>query len=315
MSDAEVLSQILLQLYQAARSSSVEDFQRHSMELLGRVIPFDNGWWGRATFDGAAHRVHCSYLYRLPKDVPDLLNVSDPNNLVALRTTQMPDQAHCFGPLDWAQQASTAALASHMGIQQALCIAHPSESQSLVSFFSIARHEADPVFNAREQHFLEQLMPHLAAALDLCCITQMGQLHKGDEVHLLTTDADGWLHATEIGVRALLLSEWPHWTSPRLPGPLTDAISKGQSIFSGRHLQADIRWSGEHAQVALRRRGPRDLLTRQEYAVADTFASGQSYKEVAQKMNLAPSTVRHHLRSAYLKLGVSDKAALAHCLK
>ena len=314
--DLQALGQVLLRLYEAARMSTVETFQRSCLELLSDLIPSDCGWWGRASFDGSVHRVHCSYLYHLPEDVPELLNFNDPNNLVAHRVTSMPDRAHSFGPSDWARQPSTAELAEHMGIEQAICIAHPSGVQGLVSFLSVGRSATEPAFGAEDRHLLEWLMPHFAAALDLCCVTQMGQLHKGDGVSLLTTDIDGWIHVSEAGVDALLCQEWPQWmSSPQLPVPMTQAIAARKTRYVGRKIRADIRWSGGHALVALRRSEPRDLLTRQECAVAEAFASGMSYKTVAKALNLAPPTVRHHLRSAYLKLGVSDKAALARQLQ
>jgi hypothetical protein len=51
------------------------------------------------------------------------LNLNDPQNLVARRTTALPGVVHAFGPDDWVQRTSTARLAAHMGIVQALCIA------------------------------------------------------------------------------------------------------------------------------------------------------------------------------------------------
>lgn len=98
---------------------------------------------------------------------------------------------------------------------------------------------------------------------------------------------------------------------PRLPVPLLMAVQRRQARFFGRRLRADIRWSGPHAIVALCRLEPRDLLTEQECAAAEAFASSLSYKQVAEKLKIAPPTMRHHLRAAYLKLGVSDKGALA----
>jgi DNA-binding NarL/FixJ family response regulator len=67
--------------------------------------------------------------------------------------------------------------------------------------------------------------------------------------------------------------------------------------------------------VSVSRRLLSEELSPQERAVATAFAAGNSYKEVAREMNLAPTTVRHHLRSAYAKLGISDKGALAQALR
>lgn len=305
------ISHTLLQLYGLAQHCTVDTFQCRVIALLGALFDFDCAWWARGSTDGVLHRVHCSYLHELPDDVPEMLNLNDPGNLVARRTTQAPNRAIWFGPQHWLEQRSTAALAAHMGIAQAVCIASPSGHQGRVGFLSLARRSESPAFGERDLQGLELLMPHLVAALDLCCVTQMGRQHKGDGVRLVTTDSEGWLNVSEPQLEELLCQEWPQWTPPRLPTPLLQALQRRQSRFLGRRLRADIRWSGPHALVALCRLEPRDLLTAQERAAALAFASGLSYKQVAEKLNIAPSTVRHHLRSVYLKLGVSDKGALA----
>lgn len=217
--DAASTSGLLLRLYEAARTCEVPDFQRTALELISTPLPLDCGWWGRATVEGKAHRVHASYLHRLPADVPERLNLDSPDNLVAQRSTEAPDRAHCFGTQDWAAHPGTAALAAHMGIHQALCIAHVDRESGLASFVSVARHAATPVFAAHEQRLLELLMPHLAAALDLCCVTNMARLRDGGNRVLLTADALGCVHVAEAGVRALLRRAWPDWTGPRLPPP------------------------------------------------------------------------------------------------
>jgi hypothetical protein len=60
-----------------------------------------------------------------------------------------------------------------MGIAQAVCIASPSGHQGRVGFLSLARRNESPAFGERDLQGLEPLMPHLVAALDLCCVTQI----------------------------------------------------------------------------------------------------------------------------------------------
>lgn len=312
--DLQRYNALLLRLYEAARTFSVEIFQHRAMELVGELLPFDGGWWGRATAEGRAHKVHCSYLHGLPQDLPQLLNATDPENLVARRTREAPDRSHWFGPEDWSTQSSTAALAVHMGISQALCITQVDGQTGLASFVSLTRRDATPMFSEHERSLLELLAPHMAAALDLCCATYMSRLHRGDNTAILTTDSQGWLHVAEPAVALLLRSEWPDWNGPRLPAALTKQIAERSPLFVGQQLRVDIAWTGEHVLVTLRPRNARDILTSKEYAVAEAYSHGHSYKEVAQMLELAPATVRHHLSATYLKLGVSDKAALARML-
>jgi len=55
-------------------------------------------------------------------------------------------------------------------------------------------------------------------------------------------------------------------------------------------------------------------LSRREREVAAAYAEGESHKEIASRLFLAPSTVRTHLGSVYRKLGVSSKIELRRLL-
>jgi DNA-binding CsgD family transcriptional regulator len=56
------------------------------------------------------------------------------------------------------------------------------------------------------------------------------------------------------------------------------------------------------------------LLTAREREVAEQFARGLSYKEVALVLHIAPATVRNHLARIYDKLGLETKSALVRLL-
>jgi DNA-binding CsgD family transcriptional regulator len=247
----------------------------------------------------------------LPEDIHERLNLTDPANVVAQRVVTDPGTTHYFSHADLTSQPSTAALTDYMGISQSLCIADLDPAAGISNFISLARRKARPRFSSADMSLLEWLAPHLSAALDMSLADQLTALRNPERTVLLATDAMGSLRVAEPGSLEMLRSEWPGWTGPLLPAPLVVRIAARQSEFLGRHLHAGIRWAGDHVFVTLRRREPRDLLTKQERAVASAFAAGQSYREVAEGLGLAPATVRHHLRSAYVKLGVSDKAAFA----
>jgi DNA-binding CsgD family transcriptional regulator len=62
-------------------------------------------------------------------------------------------------------------------------------------------------------------------------------------------------------------------------------------------------------------RTPRDTalapLSPREAEVARLFGRGLSYKAVARALDASPATVRHHLRQAYAKLGITSKVEMA----
>lgn len=308
---AAELSSLILQIYAASRGGDAVVFQRRAIDALKRHVAFDCAWWGRASLSGAEHSVHCSFAHELPEDIHQRLNLTDRANVVARRVVKEPGRTHYFSRADLYSQPSTAALTDYMGISQSLCIADLDPAAGISNFISLARRKTKPRFSKADMALLELLAPHLSAALDMSLADQLTALRNPERSVLLATDAMGSLRVAEPGSLDMLRTEWPGWTGPLLPAPLVARIAARQPDFLGRHVHAGIRWTGDHVFVTMRRREPRDLLTKQERAVAGAFAAGQSYREVAEGLGLAPATVRHHLRSAYVKLGVSDKAAFA----
>ena len=55
---------------------------------------------------------------------------------------------------------------------------------------------------------------------------------------------------------------------------------------------------------------PAEPLSGRERQIACAFAEGESSPQIAQRLNLAPTTVRTHLANIYRKLGVSSKTEL-----
>jgi TolB-like protein/Flp pilus assembly protein TadD len=54
----------------------------------------------------------------------------------------------------------------------------------------------------------------------------------------------------------------------------------------------------------------REGLSAREREIADAYSAGESYSQIAERLCIAPSTVRTHLNTVYRKLGVSSKLAL-----
>jgi DNA-binding CsgD family transcriptional regulator len=44
--------------------------------------------------------------------------------------------------------------------------------------------------------------------------------------------------------------------------------------------------------------------------VARAFSLGETYREIAERLGIAPNTVRRHLANIYDKLGISSKVEL-----
>ena len=56
------------------------------------------------------------------------------------------------------------------------------------------------------------------------------------------------------------------------------------------------------------------MLTMREFAVAEHYAAGLSYKEIARELGISPATIRNHIAAIYRKLEINNKAQLIHRL-
>lgn len=310
----EKFSDLIRHLYEATHTQSVEAFQRQVINNLATALNFDSAWWGRATVSDEQHRVHYSYLHNLPEDVPLRLNLTDPTNLVAQKTFAYPGVVHAFSNEDWSAQESTLRLARHMNIEHALCVSQVDASAGFSSFLSLGRAPGKRPFHLDEQELLGLIMPHMALALNQCCIAEIASKRNSKESASILADSDGWIRAAESGALALLQSEWGGWSGSQLPVPLLRNLKSRNPSYSGKHVSAVIKWVDQDALIQLRRAESIDLLSPREKSVAHLYAVGGSYLEVARELGLAPATVRHHLRSIYKKLGVKDKGELSHYL-
>jgi two-component system nitrate/nitrite response regulator NarL len=66
---------------------------------------------------------------------------------------------------------------------------------------------------------------------------------------------------------------------------------------------------GLAGEIRLRSGSGGPALSDRELEVLRLTSGGSSAKEIAERLNISPTTVRTHLTHAYDKLGVSDRAA------
>lgn len=81
------------------------------------------------------------------------------------------------------------------------------------------------------------------------------------------------------------------------------AVAAGETVIDERF------GSGLAAEIRLRERGDRPALTAREREVLALTAEGSSVSEAAGRLHLSDATIKTHLRHAYEKLDVSDRAA------
>jgi DNA-binding NarL/FixJ family response regulator len=95
--------------------------------------------------------------------------------------------------------------------------------------------------------------------------------------------------------------------------PLRDALTTFEALgaepWAARAREA-LRLAGSR-QAAEPVSDPAQVLSGQEWRIAQLVAEGLTNKQVAAEVFLSPKTIEHHLSAIYRKLGVRSRTQLA----
>lgn len=315
MINPEALSSLLLDLYAKCQVLPMTDYLPHVLHAIKKQLPFDSAWWAMSTTIDEHHEIHGSYIDGLPADMANLWVENQTDEVIGRAVMNRPEQTINFRPVDVDKTPGSRLLAERGGFRHVLCTCCENKLIGQRSFLALSRHDERNGFREDERRFKELLMPHINATMSMNRVAQLRQeraLGKDVRVAMAVVDRRGAIHTVEPGVIERLSSEWSDWKGALLPTALRAAIDRADTLYLGEKIQASFSWMGDVALMELRQICPVDRLSPREREVGQAFASGLSYKEVARDLHMAPATVRHHLRSIYVKLGVDNKAGVAH---
>ncbi|THG83934.1 helix-turn-helix transcriptional regulator [Pseudomonas sp. A-1] len=301
----------LLDINRLARDKALESFHHQALQRLQRLLPFDKAWWGRAALIDGLPEEHSRHLFGLPAEYLDDWQSIREQDITVDRVHSSPGHAVIIDMQAADSPAGLRWLAARHELGELICIIHVDPLTQLSDHLALYRQPGAPRFGELERLLLDNLMPHLVAAVSvnqIRTLVAMRESLQSQALAMAVCDRHGVLYCAERGFVELLLTEWPQWTGPQLP---EQASPQG---YAGEHLAIESRIVGDLHLLTARRRGPMERLSGREREVALLFGEGRTYKEIARELGLAPNTVRHHIRTIYAKLGVNDKASVAHLL-
>lgn len=307
------LSLLLLDLYALANRTGMGEFESGFFRLLSAHLPFDAGWTGVTTHTPNGPVMHNSFLYGLPAEFfTDWKHVRDCDPL-ARRTINRYGKAIEISVLAPDIDPRFRNWAIKYGLAQLMVVAALDHRFGLATFLSVYRRALDKPFSQADVQKLEDVIPHLTTALTINRSFQLTRERGGTVAAHARAICDnfGAVHQADKAFETILRGEWPDYQNQQLPEPLI------------AHLRADTRqpYVGDTVYVSCspvaglfqlesRQRSPLDRLSPRELTAIRLYGDGLSHKEVAQRMAISPTTVRHYLRCAYKKLGMHDKSQI-----
>ncbi len=312
---------LLLDLYRAASEQPLDEFQGYALHLIQPLLNFESARWGAGCLTPAGFKPHVVHLQDDPEDsIGEWQEVMSQDTIVTEvverpRVTVSSQASIRYADRDKAGIRRYARKFRHENI---LATAYVSPERGLVEWISLYRGNPDDCFSANERQICESVVPHLMQALSInrnLRIANPQGREAGSWPSFAIADRLGVLWFSEPRFLELIHSEWPGIREPHLPGALMEAIvRKGGAGGVGTLIQISAAPAGKFLLLRARKRGPLDALTPRELEIVHSYGRGHTHKEVAQILLIAPETVRHHLRNAFRKLGIGDKAELARLL-
>jgi len=305
-------------LYRAAHSEGLRSFDALLFSHLQDALPFDAAWIGHSTLTPTGPVMHSNVLHQLAPDyVTSWEAVQDLDPLVHQAIGQ-PGQPVVLRASDAGLQPAFVAFLRRFGIAQVLCTTSLDTTLQTCLHLSLYRGDTASGFDPAAADLVAAAMPNLASAVAMNRMRAVELLQLGHSTPrsgVAVTSAKGLIQHADPAFGDFMLSEWPQWRGGFLPVELLPGNEHATpQVFHGQRITVDTQAHGDLRIITARSTPRSDRLTPRERAVALQFAQGHSYKEVARTLNMAPSTVRHHLRQVYAKLAIQDKGAIAWAL-
>lgn len=309
-------------LLRAARTQGCESFQRHLLQaLLGR-FQADHGAINTLHPAGFVASVGQGYALAAMSAQWHAVGGAQLDRLTRKLHAQ-PGRALCVNEGS-AERAADAApwrefLARHaIGHQMGVTLAF--DGSDTVAHLYLNRNAASPPYSPGEVGALTRLAPAVREALLVNrLVAAAGHDPQEAGAALAVTDAQGWI----LFANDAFCDAWNELAShgglkaPRVPRPWLQATPEAVRQLGALGWQVSVACVGEHRRVAFRRVAAGaglQALTARQLEVARLYCQGATYKHIGVRLGMSPGTVRVHLRNAYLRRAVNDRATLAASL-
>ncbi len=306
---------LLLELHRGCRKQAAEAFPGWAMTQVQRVIPSSAWFWGSGCEIDGEIIVHAFMLDNVPPKSMLTWKQYEHLDILTARLLAQRNVVHNFTHEMFKDSEIYRLFYRSLGIEQNMGIYAYKPFAGLYDGISLYRSDPANPFSEEERQAMQCLVPHLIETRHINYLEHLSSgAHRAPQQSLAAADGKGVIHVADDDFAGLLQSEWPDWRGPCLPEPLIEGLGDAAQRYVGRSITVRLVPVLDMFLLKARPRTAVDDLSRRELEIARRFAQGLTNKEIAQEAGLAPATVRNHLSSIYLKLGVDNKAELATML-
>ncbi|MDP4028246.1 MAG: response regulator transcription factor [Gallionella sp.] len=309
------MGDLLLELHRGCRKQAAETFPHWAMALVREVIPNSAWFWGSGTEIDGEIIPHAFMFDNVPPESMLVWKQYEHLDILTARLLAQRNVVHNFTHEMFKDSEIYRLLYHSVGIEQNMGVYAYKPSCGLYDGISLYRSDPANPFSEEERQAMQCLVPHLIEARHINYLEHLSSgTQRAQQQSLAATDGKGVIHVADDEFVELMQAEWPEWRGSHLPEPLAKGLRNAAQRYAGRAIAVRFVPVLDMFLLKARPRMAVDGLSRRELEIARHFADGLTNKEIARETGLAPATVRNHLSSIYLKLGVDNKAELATLL-
>jgi DNA-binding CsgD family transcriptional regulator len=312
----QVFSRVIADAYDIAPHVPPNRFAAEIVRLLEAVLKFDGavlGTGGAASSATPDLAIDSAYVHGRDKSMlEDYAEISDQDPVTIAFLAGLSEPLTCDsgvlykrikpGPLqDFSRRHD---------LRHLLLFGEPPKGDNAARWAVFYRGTGRP-FNKRDATVLHALWPHLVRArnINLQNVLNITDPDRHKRASALIR-GNGEIEAADPGFREMLKVEWPDHDAARLPLNAFDHMWRGE-VYRGRKIEISVFAKYGYAICSARPIPLANRLTPAERNVAERFAEGKGYKEIAIELGTSPNTVRNQISNLYQKLDIHDKASLA----
>lgn len=299
-------SRLVLDLHEASRALAPRAFQDWAIARVRRDLPFTSAKWSVGALSDYGDTMLHSACYGTRPDFDRELYAIRAEDDVRERIVRAvgvtaAKSGHSDTPL-------LRRFDARHDLYSILATAVPDASGKLLQVISLYRGESAQPFTDAERAIKQALVPHLMQAWQGSWSYAQ---ETPDEPQALLS-SDGGVIDADPRFAAMLRAAWPGWCGRRIV--LTEGGFEAPRSATARVCIVPVPGGAPGAQRVLIRANRSGALTARERTVAEQYAAGLSYKEIAKVLGISPDTVRSYIKSCYTKLAIGNKVQLQTAL-
>ena len=309
-------SQVVLGLYEAAHSKSMEAFQEAALELIKQVLPFDSAMWGSATMTDRGIDIHTLYLHNTSMQMIEAYQGVKHLDHFAQDVAKANHKTIQFSAAASRNQALHDFLIKYKHMHGLITQNLNPETQ-FVQWLSLFRHDAENACSEHEVMLLDDLFPHVMQSLAInrkLHVEHLVEDERRERWSVAIADHHGFFYHADDAFLELLAKDYAVQQTDRLPEMLRQITAQLTDQHLGEHTLLESRLEGDLLFLRIRQRVLADNLNNREFAIAKMLAEGLTVKDIANKLHRSPDTVRTQSKTIYKKLGVNKATQIASLL-